>query len=84
MTGKELIIYILENNLENEDVFKNGKFVGYVTVSEAAVKLEAGIGTVRALMLLDKLRGVKPDDEELIPITDVMKLMNKHAGGNNV
>ena len=28
MTGRDLIIYILTNNLENEFVFKDGKFIG--------------------------------------------------------
>ena len=27
MTGKELILYILENDLENEDVIKDGVFI---------------------------------------------------------
>ena len=27
MTGKELILYILENDLENEDIIKDGVFI---------------------------------------------------------
>lgn len=46
MTGRELILYILANNLENEPVFKNGKFIGFVTVAEVAQKTEVGFATV--------------------------------------
>ena len=48
MTGRDLIIYILKNNLEDEHVFKDGKFVGFVTVSEAATKLNVGDATIYA------------------------------------
>lgn len=48
MTGKDLIIYILENNLENESVFKNGTFVGFLPISEVAVRLDVGIATIYA------------------------------------
>lgn len=48
MTGKDLIIYILENNLENESVFKDGKFIGFMTIGEAAAKMNVGPATVCA------------------------------------
>ena len=50
MTCRELIIYILENNLEDEPVFKNGKFIGTMTISEAAAKLNVGSATIRSLI----------------------------------
>lgn len=50
MTGRELIIYILENKLEDEPVFKNGKFIGFVTPAEVAIKTEVGLATVHAWM----------------------------------
>lgn len=50
MTGRDLIIYILENNLENELVFKDGKFVGFLTVSEAAEKIEVGVATIYTMI----------------------------------
>ena len=46
VTGKDLIIYILQNNLENEPVFKDGKFIGYVTLHEVAAKANVGVPTV--------------------------------------
>ena len=48
MTGKDLIIYILSNNLENEPVFNKGKFIGYLTVDEVASEMNVGTATVYA------------------------------------
>lgn len=47
MTGRDLILYILANNLENEPVFKNGKFIGFDTEESFAAKHNVGIETVR-------------------------------------
>lgn len=46
MTGKDLIIYILKNNLEDEPVFIDGMILGFLTVEEAAVKLGVGVSTI--------------------------------------
>lgn len=46
MTGRELIIYILENGLEDEPVFKDGMFMGLMTVGQAAAKWDVGAATV--------------------------------------
>ena len=48
MTGRDLIIYILANNLEDESVFKNGRILGFMSVAEAAEKMNVGISTVYA------------------------------------
>lgn len=48
MTGRELIIYILQNGLEDEPVFKDGKFVGFITPDEVAVNAGVGPATVCA------------------------------------
>lgn len=48
MTGRELIIYILQNGLEDEPVFKNGRFIGFVTPEEVAVQSGVGTATVCA------------------------------------
>lgn len=48
MTGRDLILYILQNGLEDEPVFdyKTHKFLGFMTISEAAVKFDVGVATV--------------------------------------
>ena len=45
VTGRDLILYILSNNLEDEEVFKDGKLIGFLTAWEAAEKMNVGIAT---------------------------------------
>lgn len=47
MTGRDLILYILENHLEDKEI--NAEFLGLMTLEEAAVKLQTGPETVRVL-----------------------------------
>lgn len=44
MTGRDLIIYILQNNLEDVSILDPNIFM---TASEAAAKLNVGVATVR-------------------------------------
>ena len=67
MTGRELIMYILENNLENEQVFKDGKLLGFLTVEEAAAKFEVGTATVRTWVCLGQIEFVWFDGTLYIP-----------------
>lgn len=67
MTGRDLIIYILENGLENEPVFKNGKFIGFVTADEVALKTNVGLATVHAWIHQDRLDSVVVKDGIYIP-----------------
>lgn len=62
MTGRDLIVYILSNNLENEQVFKDGKFIGFITAGEAAAKLNVGVPTICVWLSQNKLDGVKIGD----------------------
>lgn len=48
MTGRDLIVYILSNGLEDESIFKDGKFVGFINITEAAEKMNVGVGTIYA------------------------------------
>ena len=67
MTGKELIIYILLNNLENEMIFKNGKFLDFLTEEEVAAKFDVGVATVRVWCALDKVKGITIGDSIFFP-----------------
>jgi excisionase family DNA binding protein len=67
MTGRDLIIYILANGLEDEPVFKDGKFVGFITASEAAKKLNVGVATIYVWVHQKKLDGVIVGDTLYIP-----------------
>lgn len=49
VTGRDLIIYILRHGLEDEPVFEDGKFAGFLTEGEYAAIKDVGISTVRTL-----------------------------------
>ena len=59
MTGKELILYILQNNLENTIVLEDGVFIGFMNEKEAAVKFNVGVETIRAWYLCQMLKGTQ-------------------------
>lgn len=67
MTGKELIIYILQNNLEDEPVFKDGKLTGFITVGEAAERMGVGAATVLTWLNLGYLNCIVLGDMIYIP-----------------
>ena len=58
MTGRDLILYILENNLENEQVIKDGVFIWLMNEIEAAAKFNVGVATIRAWYVYGKLDGI--------------------------
>ena len=67
MTGRDLIIYILKNNLEDKPVFEDGKLLGFLTMGEAAVKLEVGIAIIRAWVDLKMIESIRLGDTIYIP-----------------
>lgn len=62
MTGKELIIYILKNNLEDEEVFSDGFFVGMMDEQEAALKFGVGVATINVWYQIGVLPGINIED----------------------
>lgn len=77
MTGRELILYILSNGLEDEPVFKDGTFLGFLTIRKAAEKMNVGMQTVHTWISLGRIKGaIKLDNEWLIPeiaLNDIMR-----------
>lgn len=67
MTGRDLIVYILENKLENEQVFKDGRLLGFYTAAEFAKKWDVGEETVRLWVNLNYVDAVIVYDEMYIP-----------------
>lgn len=59
MTGRELIVYILQNHLEDVQIFKDGKIPGFITVEEAAVKHRVGVETIKLLYRMEELSGIE-------------------------
>lgn len=67
MTGRELIIYILQNNLEDEPIFKDGKLTGFMTVGETAEKFDVGAATILTWLNLGYMDCVVLGDMIYIP-----------------
>lgn len=80
MTGRDLIIYILENNLEDAPVFADGRFIGFITELEAAVKFNVGTATIRLWVERKILSGIKIGEMYYIPAYSVPVI---HEGDNN-
>ena len=59
MTGRQLILYILLNDLEDEIVFKDGVFIGFMTEEDAALKFGVGVATIRAWYQSKTLDGME-------------------------
>ena len=58
MTGKDLIVYILRHDLENEVIFDNGIFSKlFYTCEEVAVNFGVGTSTVRGWHMLGMIQG---------------------------
>ena len=68
MTGRDLIIYILENHLENEPIYDNGKVLGFITPMEAAAKFGVGLETVLVWIHQGSLDFVRIGDRLYIPM----------------
>lgn len=57
MTGRDLIIYILQNNLEDEPVFKDGKILGFLTQEETALKFGVSSATIELWYKIGIIQG---------------------------
>lgn len=67
MTGRELILYILQNGLEDEPVFDDGIFLGFMSEMEAAVKFNVGVATILAWYRCGMLPGILIGNSIYIP-----------------
>ena len=68
MTGREIVIYILENGLENEEIIgADGKPAGMMTPEEASEKFEVPIATVMAWLATGKILSFLIGDTHYIP-----------------
>lgn len=59
MTGRELIIFILENNFEDVEFTNVCDILGVMTVKQAALKWNTGEATIKTLFELKKIPGWK-------------------------
>ena len=72
MTGKDLIMYILENNLENELLFDKTRvgqeLLGFTTVMDAAIRFGVGVSTIQTWYKLGMIEGFEIGDTIFIQI----------------
>lgn len=67
MTGRDLILYILSNGLEDEPVFKDGKFIGFTTLADVAKKNNVGLATITTRIRQGKLNSVIVEEGVYVP-----------------
>lgn len=67
MTGRDLIIYIMENGLEDCSVFEDGRYLGFMNVSETASKFNVGPATIETWLQIGWIKGIKVDGRVYIP-----------------
>lgn len=76
MTGRDLIMYILENHLEDEEVYKNGRLLGFLTVEETALRFKVGPETVKTWINIGYIPSIKIG-EELYISTNLVEMLSK-------
>ena len=73
MTGRDLIVYILANHLEDEPVFKDGTLIGFDSEDKFAEKMNVGVPTVRAWIDLGMINSIRIGNVNYIPIIHTFK-----------
>ena len=68
MTGRDLIIYILENGLEDKEVLDDDKILGFETLYGLAEKKETGVETIFALCKMHDVPTVLINNKVCIPV----------------
>lgn len=59
MTGRDLILYILNNHLEDSEVSKDGRLFDFLTIEEAAKKFNVTTTTIEVWLRLGTLSHIK-------------------------
>lgn len=67
MTGRDLIIYILENRLEDTTMLEDGNIPGFMTIGQAAEKWNVGEATVSTWIDLRRILAFTLGNETYIP-----------------
>lgn len=67
MTGRDLIIYILDHHLEDKELFQDDRFIGFISDKEFAAKYDVGVETVKVWYDFGLLKGVKVGESLYFP-----------------
>ena len=73
MTGRELIVYILENGLEDEPIIKDGTVIGFMSLDDFAVKMNVGLSTVGVWIIQKRIEYVKIGGKLYIPGNSILR-----------
>lgn len=77
MTGRDLILYILENGLEDEPVVKDGRLIGFMNVPDVAAAMEVSYPTVLVWVNQGMLDSVEFNKKINIPISSFRSFLDK-------
>lgn len=69
MTGRDLIIYILSNGLENEPIYSDSTLLGLLTIEDISRQEQVGTATVYAWIKRGLLDTVTIGDVIFVPVT---------------
>ena len=78
MTGRELIVYILQHGLEDEPVIKDDQIAGYISIEDFAKRGIVGIETVKAWIKLEMLDSVQIGNKIFVPIDSALACIYSH------
>lgn len=76
MTGRDLIIYILQNDLLDTPVYEHGRLLGFMTAIEAAAKFEVGLATIYAWASIGYIPSARIGEDLYIYVNAVNPISN--------
>lgn len=80
MTGRDLIVYISSNKLEDKPIFHNGRLLGFMTVEDLAAQLGVGKATIYAMVAMGQIDYICIGDTVLFP---AFQSLNEKVERNN-
>ena len=83
MTGRDWIIYILSNGLEDEPLYEDGKLLGFMTAIDAAIKFNVGLSTIQVWFDSGLLNGIKIGNDIFIP-SNTLSPMERKTDEKNI
>lgn len=81
MTGRDLIIYILENGLEDKPIHDNNTIImenlGFIPIDKVAVMMNVGFSTVIAWMQKGVIEGYTINNALYVDANSIQSLLDK-------
>lgn len=79
MTGRDLVIHILSNNLEDADISEM-----FITEEEAAVRCKVGVATLKAWASMGIIHYISINDKKYILPNDTLKRFEEELGRSSL